>query len=339
MASVADVLRAEGGGYFSPAENYYQNDVPSWLGQRGVSALRGLDEAINFQFPGVQGSGGGNIYEDVYNQQVRAGQTAAQEAYNPVEDFIPTGRVARLLGSGLGGLALGALKPVGGPASGIVNEIRSAFAPAFLKQVEAIGARGVTRGGRQTTNPLHQALKDIDVRTAPSLSEILATPEVGALFARQPKAFEQTMKEAHNTRGLAAIPTIGTETARTGKPTLMIAEPYIGSGTGIHEGAHVGFDRLRPSTADVLEKSFLRRAPDILDQLRAVKDKVAIRYLSALQANKAGAVPMTHKERLNAINELFARSMQGRILPTGPERHLLTPTGRALAMARNFAMD
>jgi len=277
------------------------------------------------------GKAGVPLQQEMYEEQAQLARPRVEEAYDPIEDFIPGNVLKRLLKTG-GGLAAGALVPklstriekafekaplnraaLLREAEEPIKRIRETFHPAFLNRIESTEAR---KG--PTLRPKTSPDKDVEVYLTPKLQTLFDDPRLSPSIPRDAEpAFRRSLGLYQPvTRGSANIPFIGIKDY----PDKM--------STAVHEAAHVGFSSLRPTTAEVLKKSFLARAEEIWPQLLLGGDATGVHLLSELRDAK------TAPGQYRALTELLSRAMQGGFIPSGPERHLLSPVGRALAEKR-----
>jgi len=285
MAPLADVLRDESGFFSRPEENW----TPGWMGQPGKTAQ-----------------------EDAYEMQRANAAQAISEAYNPVEDFAPVGKVAKALKFGGGMLAAGALIPKTKAAVSALTEMEKSFAPPFWKAINATAPRK----GKVIIKPYIPS-KDVDVHVSSQLKEELKN--MGMMPTLKARGMQE--EDLDDVVGAYVAARKGTEDT----PFILSKEEGKAIRNPIHEAAHLGFNQLRPSTIKHLAKSWVKRKEDIINDLLMTGDEVGLQHL------EKATMPTDAVSFVIGVNETLARMLQGRIFPVGIERKLLTPLGRQLA--------
>lgn len=302
---LADVLR-DRGEYFSPPE---ENWTPTFMGTPGRSAQ-----------------------EDAYEMQRVAASQAVGESFFQPDDFAPgKGLLKALKLGGTGMLAAGALVPTNPAAHTVVKEIRGAFAPVATRAIEKTSSRKLQKKGWGGIDPEIESVSDIPVTVAPNMSTYIR--QRAAAQGEKP-ALSELIDAALSMPKGAYRPATRGEQLKGMQPEIFIQEKgFEKSGSSVHEGAHVLFPLLREQTAQRLRAHYLKRDPSRV----------------ALEIEMSGGDPFDAKDWLNAIradpdlvtgrgqlalNELFAREMQGILSPGPAARHLLSPVGRALGAER-----
>ena len=235
----------------------------------------------------------------------------------------PAERLANFGTMGFG--AIVPTKTVGSQAA--VRQIEQAFSPIARKALNLIGSRGRTKGGIGTFGQSIQPLMDVPLFTGKSHLEAVQAAEEAGIPA---------MKEWFGRYNIDPSSLLGSFNPATASGQAKGISPWIGAseaslerGVPVHEATHVLESRLRPSTMNVLEQSFKRRFNELAAEAseKGEMTPVVTKYLNQLYSNDP-------KDVSEAVSEILGRLMQGVFTPSGPERHLLSPVGRALAEAR-----
>ena len=227
-----------------------------------------------------------------------------------------------------GTMGMGAIIPTKTAASSAaVRQIEQAFSPTARKALDLVGSRRRTKGGIGTFGQSVQPLMDVPLFTGKSHLEAVQAAEEAGIPAMK-EWFGRYNVDPSKLLG-SFNPATASGQAKGISPWIGLSETSIERGVPTHEATHVLESRLRPSTMDVLERSFKRRFNELAIEAieKGEMTPTLTRYFNQLYSNDPADVQ-------EAVSEIFARSMQGVFTPSGPERHLLSPVGRALAEAR-----
>jgi len=228
-----------------------------------------------------------------------------------------------------GTMGMGAVVPKTAAAAKRLPQALEAFATPFRRAIEMVGSRARTKGGYGTILQEQQPLRDVGLYAHKSFAEA-----VQDVLSRTPK-LEEALGHPFpsSSQGVAVLPS---EMYRQKFDPFVL----VGESPGVleHELTHLGFPRLRESTQGVLEKNFGKRLPELAEEAFSKGEFTPAlnRYMEVI--DDINMNPYGHgydwEDRTLAVNELLARFAQGVFTPSGPERHLFSPVGRALAEAR-----
>jgi len=195
-------------------------------------------------------------------------------------------------------------------AKGLLELTKEHLNPTYWKAANAIGPRA--RGPIQDATP------------AMANAPFHAPTEHGEWLDFVKENWMGNLEEGKASRGIM----------NTGSKPYAIISPVAPDpvGTAIHETSHFGTSQFRPSTMRMLENSFRRRYPELIQVTQDTGDTYAENHLNNL-LHKQG-------DLTSSVHEILARMMQGTLPATGPERHLLSKYGRkAAATTLEDAMD
>lgn len=228
-----------------------------------------------------------------------------------------------------GTMGFGAITKGGGAgAQAALQQIEQTFSSVARKALDLVGSRMRTKGGIGTLGQNLQPLMDVPLFTGKTHGEAVRVAEEAGIPAMR-EWFTRFGVDPERLAGSFNPATIHGQVVSKVPPWIGIAEPAIERGVPAHEAAHVLMTRLRPSTEKVLEASFKRRFNDLTTEAmeKGEMTPALVRYFNQLYSQDP-------RDVAEAVNEIFARFPQGVFTPSGPERHLLSPVGRALAEAR-----
>jgi len=228
-----------------------------------------------------------------------------------------------------GTMGMGAVVPKTAAAAKRLPQALEAFATPFRRAIEMVGSRARTKGGYGTILQEQQPLKDVGLYAHKNFAEA-----VQDVLGRTPK-LEEALGHPFpsSSKGVAVLPS---EMYRQKFDPFVL----VGESPGVveHELTHVGFPRLRESTGGVLERSFGKRLPELADEAfwKGEFTPALRHYMEVIDeaiSDPYGTI-FDLEDRTLAVNEMLARFAQGIFTPKGPERHLFSPVGRALAESR-----
>jgi hypothetical protein len=259
------------------------------------------------------------------------------EAYNPVEDMGP-GIAKRILTTGAKLAGIGAMGAAGlvrahGPEA--MKHTVESFLELNTKYGNVLNQEARRSKGRLTGELMgYKSHGDVDVNVVKPEG---MSYEIFKLL-RNRSTRKQTEDIISNfDRGTFTGIAVSPRPDSTANPiALMLEGNYTGPST-LHElGAHLAADRLRPSTTDVLAKSFLRREGEIMKSIDALgyDAKQIKKYFDTLYVTRDTKDPILWGVKARATQEILGKILEGYISTRGPERHLQDELGRRLSAIR-----
>lgn len=303
--------------------------VPGAVASLPGETARWFDETFGSQAPGL------SILADL-------GDVAKQFDYGPISPvgagqgaglkYLPIGSKAREILTDLErlraapSLESAIIKPQTKLAEQGVPKLQEYFHPAAWNVVNTAAPRKRTKGGIGVARPTEETVDDLLYKEDPSMRRML----VSGFYRSEGVPFEMPWKKE-----LPAGLAFGYGPGADYKPLMLVATKDLTDPRDIrrHEFTHFLNYNLRPSTHEVLMKSFQRRTPELLDYAEQNPEAYLTQNLGKFLA------PESEFEKRMAFDEILAEQLAGQGIKLGPERHLLSRKGQAEQRVMDFFLE
>jgi len=222
------------------------------------------------------------------------------------------------LGSVVPAVGTSPMRVVGHTPQGILNieETLKSFHPAARKAIEQVGLRKPKSTKELSSLSKYQPMQDIQHFENTTVQAALEDAQRAGI-----KIPLVATARASSTRGMSIRPDVKNPSE---VPFNLIEEGLPVTRTPTHEFTHWLTTRLSQETRDLLSRSFLARRDLIEHDFINRMDSAGLEAFKRLKSANQFV-------RDRGMEEILARLLEGGSLPSGPEKHFLSQTGKELA--------